>query len=72
MRRRRSPPAIDVAVTNALDVYYVANGQRVPEDLHLPNRAYLLHRALRAQAADSPWKFEGEEAGLMLAAGAGA
>ncbi len=65
-------PAIDVAVTNALDVYYVANGQRVPEDLHLPNRAYLLHRALRAQAADSPWKLEGEEAGLMLAAGAGA
>ena len=65
-------PAIDVAVTNALDVYYVANGQRVPEDLHLPNRAYLLHRALRTQAADSPWKLEGEEAGLMLAAGAGA
>lgn len=65
-------PAIDVAVTNALDVYYVANGQRVPEDLHLPNRAYLLHRALRAPAADSPWKLEGEEAGLMLAAGVGA
>lgn len=64
-------PAIDVAVTNALDVYYVANGQRVPEDLHLPNRAYLLHRALRAQAVDSPWKLEGDEAGLMLAAGAG-
>ena len=65
-------PAIDAAVSNALDVFYVANGQRVPEDLHLPNRAYLLHRALRTQAPDSPWKLEGEEAGLMLAAGAGA
>lgn len=66
-------PAIDVAVSNELDVFYVANGQRVPEDLHLPNRAYLLHRALREQAADSPWKLQGDEAALMLAAaGAGA
>jgi flagellar biosynthesis protein FlhF len=65
-------PAIDVAVSNELDVFYVANGQRVPEDLHLPNRAYLLHRALREQAAESPWKLQGDEAALMLAAaGAG-
>ena len=63
-------PAIDVAVSHELDVFYVANGQRVPEDLHLPNRAYLLHRALREQAAGSPWKLEGDEAALMLAAGA--
>lgn len=61
-------PAVDVAVSNELDVFYVANGQRVPEDLHLPNRAYLLHRALREQAAGSPWKLEGDEAALMLAA----
>ena len=61
-------PAIDAAVSNELDVFYVANGQRVPEDLHLPNRAYLLHRALREQAAGSPWKLEGDEAALMLAA----
>ncbi|NMG45214.1 flagellar biosynthesis protein FlhF [Aromatoleum toluvorans] len=62
-------PALDVAVRNELDVFYVANGQRVPEDLHLPNRAYLLHRALREQAAESPWKLQGDEAALMLAAG---
>ncbi|HJV25275.1 MAG TPA: flagellar biosynthesis protein FlhF [Aromatoleum sp.] len=61
-------PALDVAVSSQLDVFYVANGQRVPEDLHLPNRAYLLHRALRVQAADSPWKLRGDEAALMLAA----
>ena len=65
-------PALDVAVSHELDVFYVANGQRVPEDLHLPNRAYLLHRAMRAPAADSPWKLQGDEAALMLAAaGAG-
>lgn len=62
-------PAIDVAVRRELELFYVANGQRVPEDLHLPNRAYLLHRAMREQAEGSPWKLQGDEAGLMLAAG---
>ncbi len=38
--------ALDAAIRHGLDVHYVTNGQRVPEDLHLPNRAYLLHRAL--------------------------
>lgn len=65
-------PAVDVAVRNELDVFYVANGQRVPEDLHLPNRAYLLHRALRESAGESPWRMEDDEAGLMLAAAGGA
>ncbi len=61
-------PALDVAVRRALDVFYVTNGQRVPEDLHLPNRAYLLHRAFREQGAESPWRMQGDEVGLMLAA----
>lgn len=66
-------PALDVAVRHALDIRYLTNGQRVPEDLHLPNRAYLLHRALREQSADSPWHLHHDEAGMMLAAaGAGA
>lgn len=62
-------PAIDVAVRRELELFYVANGQRVPEDLHLPNRAYLLHRAMREQTEGSPWRLQGDEAGLMLAAG---
>lgn len=61
-------PAIDVAVRRALEVFYVTNGQRVPEDLHLPNRAYLLHRAFREQNGESPWRLQGDEVGLMLAA----
>lgn len=66
-------PAIDVAVRHALNVFYVTNGQRVPEDLHLPNRAYLLHRALREQGGESPWHLSGDETGMLLAsAGQGA
>lgn len=64
-------PAIDVAVRHELEVYYVANGQRVPEDLHLPNRAYLLHRALKALPEDSPYHLGNDEAGMLMA-GAGA
>ncbi|MBT0959638.1 flagellar biosynthesis protein FlhF [Denitromonas iodatirespirans] len=66
-------PALDVAVRHEMAVYYVANGQRVPEDLHLPNRAYLLHRALKAVGEESPYHLKGEEAGLLMAsAGMGA
>ncbi|MDR2261598.1 MAG: flagellar biosynthesis protein FlhF [Azoarcus sp.] len=61
-------PAVDVAARRGIEVCYVTNGQRVPEDLHLPNRAYLLHRALRPQASESPWRLGGDETGAMLAA----
>ncbi|MDR0634593.1 MAG: flagellar biosynthesis protein FlhF [Azoarcus sp.] len=61
-------PAIDVVVRHGLDVCYITDGQRVPEDLHLPNRAHLLRRALRLQTADSPWRLGGDEAGALLAA----
>jgi flagellar biosynthesis protein FlhF len=36
---------LDVAVRHKLALHYVANGQRVPEDLHEVNMEYLLHRA---------------------------
>ena len=61
-------PVLDVAVRHGLDIRYLTNGQRVPEDLHLPNRAYLLHRALRERSAETPWHLHDDEAGMMLAA----
>jgi flagellar biosynthesis protein FlhF len=63
-------PALDALIRHRLVLYYVANGQRVPEDLHLPNRAYLLHRALKGLPENSPHRLVGDEAGLLLAAGA--
>lgn len=64
-------PAIDVAVRHKLRICYVANGQRVPEDLHLPNLSYLIHRALRRAPDGSPFRMGTEEAGMMLTAGSG-
>ena len=53
-RRHRWRPALDAVVRHGLLLAYVANGQRVPEDLHLPNRSYLLHRAFKLPAEGSP------------------
>jgi flagellar biosynthesis protein FlhF len=40
---------LDVVLRNRLKIHYVSNGQRVPEDIHHANPAYLVHRALRAE-----------------------
>lgn len=61
-------PALDVLIRHELALYYVANGQRVPEDLHLPNRSYLLHRALKTAAEDSAHRLDADEAALLMAA----
>lgn len=44
---------LDAVIRHRLPVHYVANGQRVPEDLHPANRKYLLHRALSAAKDNS-------------------
>jgi flagellar biosynthesis protein FlhF len=60
--------AMDVIVRNRLALHFVANGQRVPEDLHVPNRQYLIHRALRAVSAGSVFGLAPEEFPLVLSA----
>jgi len=59
--------ALDVIMRHQLRLHYVSNGQRVPEDLHLPNRGYLLHRAFKDVPESSPHKFDGVEPALMMA-----
>jgi len=58
--------AMDVIIRNRLALHFVANGQRVPEDLHVPNRQYLIHRALRAVPTGSVFGLEHEEFPLLL------
>jgi flagellar biosynthesis protein FlhF len=59
--------ALDVIMRQGLSLHYVSNGQRVPEDIHLPNRNYLLHRAFKDVPENSPHKYTGVEPGLMMA-----
>ena len=60
-------PALDVVMRHQLKLHYISNGQRVPEDLHLPNRAYLLHRAFKDAPEASPHRFNGVEPELVMA-----
>lgn len=60
-------PVLDVAIRKELQVFYIANGQRVPEDLHLPNRSYLIHRSMREKGAESAFKLNDDEACLLMA-----
>jgi flagellar biosynthesis protein FlhF len=61
-------PALDAVVRHGLLLAYIANGQRVPEDMHLPNRSYLLHRAFKQPAQASPHRLQDQEAGLVMSA----
>jgi flagellar biosynthesis protein FlhF len=64
--------ALDVIIRHRLPLHYVSNGQRVPEDLHSPNRSYLLHRAFKNLPESSPHRLNGLEPRLMMASAPGA
>jgi flagellar biosynthesis protein FlhF len=40
---------LDVLVRQKLNLFYISNGQRVPEDLHMADRAMLVDRAFRGK-----------------------
>jgi flagellar biosynthesis protein FlhF len=60
-------PAVDAIVRHGMPVAYLANGQRVPEDLHLPNRQYLLHRVFKQRQGNMAHRLKAEEIGMALA-----
>ena len=60
---------LDVVLRHRLRVCFVTNGQRVPEDLHLPNPLYLIDRALRGREAANPFTPASDEFALVAASG---
>jgi len=60
-------PVMDAAIRHTLDVFYVATGQRVPEDLHPAKAQVLIHRALKA-AADPVFALREDELPLRAMA----
>jgi flagellar biosynthesis protein FlhF len=38
----------------------------VPEDLHLANRQYLIHRAFKTRSLSSPWQLDDSELAFAL------
>ncbi len=61
--------SLDVIMRNKLVLHFIANGQRVPEDLHAANSKYLIDRAFRAAREDSPHALKDVEYPLMMAGG---
>jgi flagellar biosynthesis protein FlhF len=59
---------LDIAIRQKLNIYYVASGQRVPEDLHVANKQYLVERAFKLKRETSAYKFENEELPLLMSA----
>lgn len=59
--------ALDVVIRQKLNLYYVANGQRVPEDLHVGNQQYLVDRAFKLKRETAPFQFNDAEIPLVMA-----
>ena len=59
--------ALDVVIRHKLRLFYMSNGQRVPEDLHLADPVALVGRAFGGQAAP---KYGDAELPLLVAGAA--
>jgi flagellar biosynthesis protein FlhF len=64
----RPGQVLDVIIRHRLQVHYIANGQRVPEDLQPANGNYLAHRSFRPLPKTSPFHLQTDEVPLMLSA----
>jgi len=59
---------LDVAVRHRLVLHYMADGQRVPEDLHPVNLDYLLHRAFKPTEEKTPFTLNEPDFSALMAA----
>ncbi len=59
--------ALDIMIRQKLNAYYVASGQRVPEDLHVANKHYLIDRAFKLKRETAPFAFRDDELPMLMA-----
>lgn len=57
--------ALDCLLRHRLPLAYVCTGQRVPEDLHVPNAPYLVDRALKGGQLATPYALEADDWPLL-------
>jgi len=61
---------LDVVIRQKLNLFYVSNGQRVPEDLHLADAAYLVERAFKLKRDTAASQYQDGELPLLMSAAA--
>ena len=60
--------ALDIIMRERLRLYYVANGQRVPEDIHIANNTFLAHHAFKmARKKAEQFQFRDAEMPFLMA-----
>ena len=57
---------LDVVIRQKLNMFYISNGQRVPEDLHLADRAMLVDRAFRLKKNEAATQYSDSELPLLM------
>ncbi|NVM75411.1 flagellar biosynthesis protein FlhF [Duganella sp. SG902] len=57
---------LDVVIRHKLNLFYVSNGQRVPEDLHLADPAYLIDRAFKLKRELVNTQYQDAELPLLM------
>jgi len=57
---------LDVVIRQKLNLFYISNGQRVPEDLHLADRGMLIDRAFRLKRGDAATQYSDAELPLVM------
>ncbi len=58
---------LDAIIRHKLTMYYLANGQRVPEDLHVANKQYLVEQAFKFKRDQSAFQFRDDELPMVMA-----
>jgi flagellar biosynthesis protein FlhF len=58
---------LDVVIRQKLRLFYISNGQRVPEDLHLADRAMLVDRAFRLTRDAAATQYADEDLPQLMA-----
>jgi flagellar biosynthesis protein FlhF len=57
---------LDVVIRQKLKLFYISNGQRVPEDLHLADSAMLIDRAFRLKRDVAASQYSDDELPLIM------
>ena len=58
---------LDSVMRQKLMLYYVANGQRVPEDLHVANKQYLVEQAFKLKRDVAAYQVHDDELPTLMA-----
>jgi flagellar biosynthesis protein FlhF len=62
---------LDAVIRHKMSLFYVANGQRVPEDIHAPNSEHLVDMAFKLRRKSAPFQMHEDELPLVMASSGG-